>query len=193
LPPEDTNKGWNRKLYLHTDQSFLKNDFHCVQSWITALDVNEGDATLAFLEKSHKFHAEMGQVFNLKQKEDWFKLENQHETFCQQKGCPLVKIKCPKGSLVLWDSRTIHCGVEPIKGRLKPNLRCVIYLCYIPRMKFSNKDLEKKRNWFNELRTCGHSGKVFPKTPRTYGGEVPNITHIDKPVLTDLGRKLVGF
>jgi len=51
LPPEETNKGWNRNnTWYHTDQSFTNSGFKCLQSWVTGLDVNEGDATLSFLE-----------------------------------------------------------------------------------------------------------------------------------------------
>ena len=57
MPPEVTNIGWHRKTWVHTDQSYLRNDFECIQSWATAFDVNEGDATLAFYEKSHKFQS----------------------------------------------------------------------------------------------------------------------------------------
>ena len=49
IPPEITGFGWANKtdkLWLHTDQSYLRNDFECVQGWINAYDTNEGDATL---------------------------------------------------------------------------------------------------------------------------------------------------
>ncbi len=59
IPPEITNKGWFRnKLWLHCDQSFTDNEFKCVQAWVTGLDINENDGTLAFLEKSHHYHKE---------------------------------------------------------------------------------------------------------------------------------------
>ena len=57
FPPELTNRGWFRKLWYHTDQSYLTPDFKCIQSWVTAYDVNTGDATLSFMDKSHKFHS----------------------------------------------------------------------------------------------------------------------------------------
>jgi len=109
------------------------------------------------------------------------------------KGCAYKKIKCPKGSLVLWDSRTIHCGTEALKTREKPNIRAIIYLCYMPKSIYSKTDFKKREKAFNELRTTNHWGKkLFPKTPRTYGNELPRITMIDKPVLNEIGRKLLG-
>ena len=50
FPPEITKRGWFRKQWYHTDQSFLNPEFNCIQSWVTAYDINEGDATLSFIE-----------------------------------------------------------------------------------------------------------------------------------------------
>ena len=62
LPPENTNRGWFNKQWFHTDQSFTRNDFECIQSWITSLDVEEGDATLSFMESSHLYHKDFTTV-----------------------------------------------------------------------------------------------------------------------------------
>jgi hypothetical protein len=40
FPPEETNRGFFRKSWLHCDQNFSRNNFECVQSWIT--DINRG-------------------------------------------------------------------------------------------------------------------------------------------------------
>lgn len=204
LPPETTKRGWNKQnTWLHTDQSFINNSFRCIQSWITALDVNEGDATLAFMESSNKYHKDFNTHYKVndeekykKYKDDWYKLNDEEEQFYLNKGCSYKKIKCPKGSMVFWDSRTIHCGAEAMKTRAKPNIRSIIYLCYMPRNQCSQVNLEKKKKAFNELRTTNHwasNPKLFAKNPRTYGGDMPDITIINKPILTELGTKLAGF
>ncbi len=199
MPPESTNLGWFKgNNWLHCDQSYLRNDFECVQSWINAFDTNEGDATLTFLEGSHKYHKEFKERFNIEDKDDWFKLENsdQHNFYVNEKNCKQYHIRCPAGSLVLWDSRTIHSGTEPIKERPTPNFRCVVYLCYSPRNLASNADLKKKIKAFEELRMTSHwphKIKLFAKMPRTYGGPIPNITPISKPVVNEIGRRLIGY
>lgn len=197
LPPEITNKGWfKNNVWYHTDQSYLKPDFKCIQSWVTGLDVNENDATLTFMESSNKYHSEFQKQFNINDKSDWFKLSKENEQFYLDKGCDYKCIKCPKGSLVLWDSRTIHCGVEASKIRTKPNLRAVIYLCYMPRKFCNEKQLKKKQKAFEQLRTTNHYPcdiKLFPKTPRTYGGNLPYIKNILQPKLNNLGKKLAGY
>jgi hypothetical protein len=197
LPPEITKRGWNRdNIWYHTDQSFTRNNFECVQSWITGIDVNEGDATLAFMEGSNKFHKEFSEYFEKKEKSDWYKLDKNEEAWYYQKGCENKKIKCPKGSIVFWDSRTIHCGAEAIKGRSNPNIRAVIYLCYTPSIMCNEKNRKKRIDAFESLRTCNHVPhkiKLFGKSPRTYGGPLPEITNIDKPLLSSIGYKLIGY
>lgn len=197
LPPEVTKRGYNRNnTWYHSDQSFLRNDFECIQSWVTGLDVNEGDATLSIMEGSHKFHKDLAERFAIKEKNDWFKLEREHEEYLLKVGCSYKYIKCPKGSMVLWDSRTIHCGVEPFRTRETSNSRAVVYVCYQPRATISKVQLKKKQKALEELRTTSHyplKVKLFSKEPRSYGNQLPVITQINKPVLTDLGRKLAGY
>lgn len=197
LPPEVTKRGWNKhNTWYHTDQTYTINNFMCLQSWITGLDVNDGDATLSFMEGSNKYHKECADQFQLTDKNNWYKLNKEQEQFYLEKGCVYKNIKCPKGSLVCWDSRTIHCGVEPLKTRAIPNFRAVVYLCYMPRELCSKVNLKKKQKALEELRTTSHwpcNPKLFGKTPRTYGAEIPEITKINPPVLTKLGKFLAGI
>ena len=197
IPPEVTKKGWNRNnCWLHSDQSFTENDFKCLQGWVTALDINEDDATLAFLEGSHNFHQHFAREFEITEKNNWYKLDDIEKEFYYNNECYYRKIKCPKGTLVLWDSRTIHCGVEANKGRANPNFRAIIYTCYMPRQVATKKELEKRKKAFEEMRMTSHwpcKVKLFPKMPRTYGKELPKITCIEKPKLEEIGYKLVGY
>lgn len=197
MPPETTKIGWHRQTWFHTDQSYLRNDFECIQSWVTAFDVNEGDATLAIYEQSHKYHKQFAEHFNVGDKNDWFKLDNpEYIQFYQDKGCTQKYITCPKGSMVFWDSRTIHCGIEARKNRVQPNFRCVVYLCYTPRTLSNDKELKKKIKAFEELRMTSHwphKIKLFPKMPRTYGAEVKEVVPLSPPEINELGRRLIGY
>jgi len=201
IPPENTNKGWFKKTWLHSDQSFKRNKFECMQSWVTGLDVEENDATLTILEGSNKFHKEFQDEFKTSEPGDWYKLNELEEEFYINKGCVRKNIMCPKGSLVCWDSRTIHCGVEARKslkntGREKPKFRSIVYTCYKPRLFANEKSIIKKQKAFEEMRMTSHwpcKVKLFPKNPRTWGNEMPEITKINPPVLTNLGELLAGF
>ena len=200
LPPETTQRGWNRhKTWFHTDQAPVRNDFECVQSWITARPVNRGDATLSVLESIHKYHADFEKEFQTKHKKDWYKLNpRQQEFFIKKKGCNIKNIMCPAGSLVLWDSRTIHCGIEAMRERQHPNTRIISYLCYQPRSQATSAQIKKKQKAFNERRATTHwpcKVKLFGKQPQTYGKPLPEITipEYNSIQLTDLGRRLAGF
>ena len=196
FPPEDTNRGYFRQPWLHCDQSFTRNDFECVQSWITGYDVHEDDATLLFLEKSHLYHQDFKNQYNIEKKEDWLQLSEEQIKFYLDNGCNEKRISCPAGSMVMWDSRTIHCGSEPINGRQNKTFRNVSYICMMPRKLATQANIDKKIKALNNLRTTTHWAnrtKLFSKMPRTYGGAIPNVKHINPPILTELGKKLAGY
>mgnify|MGYP001442663199 CR=1 FL=1 len=196
FPPEETKRGWFHNLWYHTDQSYVRNGFECVQSWVTGYDVDEGDATLAFMEKSNHYHKEFGETFSIQNKNDWYKLSKEEQKFYEDKGCREIKIKCSAGSMVFWDSRTIHCGCEPIKERNHKQLRNVVYVCMTPKKLATSTMIKKKQKAFNELRMTTHwphKPKLFPVHPRTYGGVLPNVTSINPPKLSSLGKKIAGF
>lgn len=197
MPPEITNFGWHKHTWFHSDQSYCRNNFECVQSWVTAFDVNENDGTLAIYEKSNRYHKEFAEHFGITDKSDWFKLETEeHKEFYRERGCVETYIKCPKGSMVFWDSRTIHCGVEPKKTREIPNFRCVAYLCYMPRHLSDAKNIAKKIKAFEESRMTNHwpcKVKLFPKTPHTYGAELKEIVELAPTEIDNIGRRLIGY
>ncbi len=196
-PHEITKRGYYKNnVWLHSDQSYLRNDFECIQSWVTAKDVDEGDATLTVLVGSHNFHRECAEEFNIEAKDDWYKLNDDEIKFYTDKGCYMLDIKCPAGSIVLWDSRTIHCGKEALKTRKKDNFRMVSYLCYTPRIMANKKVIKKRIEAFENMRTTSHwphKCKMFPKNPRTYGDTMPDVQEINFPVLNHIGMKLVGY
>lgn len=196
LPGEVTGRGFFRKTWHHCDQSFQRNTFECAQGWVTGVDVREGDATLCLYEGSHRWHKELRETFGVTEKKDWYKLTAEQEAFYVSKGCVERRIKCPKGSLVLWDSRTIHCGVEAQKGRRDPNVRVVSYVCYTPRAWCDSKMLSKKIAAFEALRMTTHwphRVTLFGKRPNTYGAKLAPTRDVAPPILTALGRRLVGY
>lgn len=200
MPPEVTGKGWSQgSFWWHTDQSYTRNQFECVQSWVTAFDVKEGDATLAVLEKSHKYHGEFAKQFDIRDTSDWFKLTtDEHLQWYQKKGCSPVHIHCPAGSMVFWDSRTIHCGTNAVKGRVlnRRAFRCIAYICMTRRQDCTEANLKKRIEAFNNMRTTNHwphKPKLNPTTPRLYDKTLQKMTPLPKPKLTALGYRLVGF
>jgi hypothetical protein len=190
LPPEKTNKGWYRnKGWLHCDQGKKRKGRVCVQGQVNLYPVNEGDATLTILEGSHLFHDEF---FTDKEVDiDWYMLDEKDINWYKEKGCKQFLIKAPIGSLILWDSRTIHAGQEPIKGREKENFRMVVYVCHLPYFFFDKRSKTRREKAFREKRVLNHwSAKMFAKDPRTYGAELKDFNTVKNPVLSRYGNIL---
>ena len=195
LAPEVTGRGWHRKGWLHCDQNPHNSKRECYQSWVTAEDIGEGDATLTVLEGSHLLHRQFNNTYELPQT-DFLQLKPEHIEWYLSHGCKERHITCPAGSMVLWDSRTIHAGRGPVKGRANPKNRYVVYVCMTPSSKLTESSLIKKRNALRKRRTsnhCPHKPKLVSKVPRTWGGVVPHIPRIPKPVLTLRGATLAGW
>ena len=220
FPPEYSNRGWDQTTLPHTDQSYVprpfvpfslsdhsepwiydtgENGFQSVQSWFTPLIVRPGDATLVFLESSHVHHARFGKERGITELGNFYELSQTELDVYLSYGCTSGKIACPPGSLVLWDSRTIHRGAKPQRGRAEPNIRFVFYICMMPRSMAVDKyyrDLaeyqmrkarggkgvgkppenpfDKRRRLFEEQRVTTHHPielEVFSKKPRVYSKE----------------------
>lgn len=221
FPPETTNKGFFRKSWYHTDQTPLDSSLKCIQSWVTAFDVDgTQDATLSVLVGSHKLHSTLKNAIDTTAatpgkngKSDWYQITpEQQRALIEYHGCTEHHISCPAGSIVYWDSRTQHCGRESLRTRAKPNFRCVAYICMLPRSMVEakptkSKSLEmakgtalakllvRRKKAFKEHRMTTHwptKCKLFGKAPQTYGAPLPKVEPFPDPVLTPLGLALVG-
>jgi hypothetical protein len=201
IPPEITKRGAysGQANWFHTDQRLSDSRSKCIQSWVTPIEVAPGDATLTVLEGSHLLHGDFATHFGYTgEKEDWHKLESQPEwDFYSERNCKRVCIACPPGSIVFWDSRTIHAGQEPLKIRPVPKFRMAIYLSYALRTDATNAMIKKKQKAFKEMRTTNHwaaNPKLFSKTPRTYGAALPTTREPIPPLnMNAVGLKLAGF
>ncbi len=197
LPCEQTGRGWYRGTsWWHTDQSYRRNEFECVQGLVNLYDVEPGDATLRVLRGSHQYHGECRERFDIQDKPDWYKLsDTQLEFYKDEKKCQDICLSARAGSLMLWDSRTIHQGVEPQRDRARENIRCALYVCMTPRSRSTAAQLKKKRKAFQDRRTTSHypnNIRLFPVNPRTYGHAIPQVD--DYPIVeTPLMRRLGGY
>ena len=71
LPPEKTGRGWfKNNSWMHCDSNMTSNETECVQSFLTANEIREGDATFTFLEGSHKLKKKVAKKFNIQDKSD---------------------------------------------------------------------------------------------------------------------------
>jgi hypothetical protein len=187
-------------LWFHLDQTAYKTELDGIQGLVTGLDVNPGDATFVYYEGSHKLIGELTEKFGIKTPSDWYPLdEKENDFFLEKCGSP-KHLTCQAGSLVIWDSRLVHCNTGPTLNRSKPNYRCVQYLSYMPKSMADQETINKRIEGFENLRTSNHYASratFFPTLPYEYrskGYRIDElITLIKRPVLTDLGLSLVGF
>ena len=192
VPPEITKEGWYEgNSWFHTDQAPNKKEFTCVQGMVTLYDINKGDATLRVLEKSCKYHDTIFDINQVDSNNNWHQYEDNEMKYFEDNKCKPVRVLAKAGDLILWDSRTAHHGIEPIRERIKQNFRAVTYVCMTPRYMTDEKNLIKKQNAFNNKRMTTHwphKIKLFSKIKKDL-----NVCEIEKPKLKEIGEKLAGF
>jgi hypothetical protein len=69
-------------------------------------------------------------------------------------------IAAPRGSLILWDSRTVHWNQHASKNRpyqSEPRVRMVGYLCYVPKARLTGEGRERRREAFEKGVSTGHN------------------------------------
>lgn len=195
-PPELTGLGWQNGGWLHADTSFI-NPKPCVQGFVNFFDVQPGDGTLTVLLRSHAQFQHVPSSLNVPDKSFvMLKTVPGLQEWYEEQGCEQVRIQAPAGSMVLWDTKTIHSGSNPLKGRASPNWRLVVYTCMMPRTLSSPKDIQRRISIFERGRMSNHYAakpQMFAALPRTYGGKLVAVKPLPTPVLTNLGRKLVGY
>lgn len=180
LPSEISGKkhfSESEKHWFHFDQSFLKPNLECVQGLVNSMNTNPGDATLKVMVGSHNCFGEYASMriddfvignggkadeAQLKKQfgENWNRVDDLE--FFTKRGCYELEIVCPRGSLVLWDSRTLHYGKQPSKDRERINFRSVVYVCMVPYTRISEYTYsskvfsERSFKYYNEGRMTNH-------------------------------------
>lgn len=213
FPPEwsdNANRGVAERgrNWAHVDQSYF-DDTPVFQSYVSEGAVLPGDATLKVLRGSHKLQLQARKFLsekyagNPKKLKDmhsnWFKLEeDEYQWYLSQ--CEEISIINPPGSIIIWDSRTIHWGVQSSRTRNRPNTRHCVYLSYSPRSYISPSKLastlKKRILAFEDMRMTthrAHDPKIVGKHPDTHGKGVPDFPPLPPPPLTELGMCLIGY
>ena len=198
-PPEITGKNWEKENWYHYDQKLKNTEFESIQSWLSVTKTNHDDATLAVMVYSNLLHSQCRKLFSIQDKDDFVMMKDYVREFTER-GCIEHRMSCSKGSLVLWDSRTLHYGALPLRNREEQNFRCVIYLCYTPRSYSDKRTLKRKYKIFGQrgkkgyLRTTNHYPHrpvMFPEIHRFADQNLP-IVSIDTPVVDECYHYLLG-
>ena len=183
----------NDKSWFHTDQAKSTafnvpsvNGWNCIQSGVNLEHSSEGDARFRVLSGSHLLHSSA--PWNGDNK-DWYKLSKDDIDWYISNGCVDMQISCPKGGMVLWDSRAIHCSTNASKDRInKGRFRFTVFVCMIPRSHLVSKTAIKRKRAFDDSRVTSHwpsKFNLFGKHPRMYG----KIDKCKTPVVHEDSRK----
>lgn len=160
--------------FIHCDQNGKKNFLSSIQGVLNVFPNGENDGGFVCIPGSHKIFYEM-----LKSKDykgDWYKFsdeEKKNELFKQT-----IKVDCPAGGMILWDSRTFHANTTPNSQSEYP--RACLYICMVPKShirkyKLDESDVINKRiSAYHEARCTNHHPilmKCFPQVPRYVLGD----------------------
>eukprot|EP01118_Nematostelium_gracile_P010113 TRINITY_DN3459_c0_g1_i1.p1 TRINITY_DN3459_c0_g1~~TRINITY_DN3459_c0_g1_i1.p1 ORF type:complete len:343 (-),score=77.07 TRINITY_DN3459_c0_g1_i1:85-1113(-) len=148
----ETKGGW-----YHVDQDYFANPgLTCYQGLVTLMDVDDSTGGLLIVPKSHqKFES----FFSKKPKprtELQFMSVNYNDLV--HLGHPVL-VSVPAGSMVIWDSRTVHCNSPFLSKEPKSRddiIRMVVYICMLPKEGVDEQVLEKRRNAVKEAITSSH-------------------------------------
>lgn len=112
-------------------------------------------------------------------------------------------ITAPRGSLILWDSRTVHWNQHPSKDRPyqdNPKVRMVGYLCYVPKARLTDEGKALRKEVFEKGASTGHNPSS-PELKYTKDHIRPGFErYLEDPSysqpkinLTPLGESLLGW
>jgi len=150
-------------IWTHTDQAPSQKGLKCYQAFVSLTENKE--RTFVVYEGSHKLHEEYCTKSGLTHNTNWQLIDPEYlETIKDKKRVLHTK----PGSLVIWDSRTFH---QNQYGTL-PEERIVQYVSYLPKEGRTQKNAEKRMDYFLERRTTSHWAypvKVNGLQPQTYG------------------------
>lgn len=109
-------------------------------------------------------------------------------------------VTAPRGSLILWDSRTVHWNQHPVKERPyrdTPKVRMVGYLCYVPKARLTDTGRSLRREAFELGVSTGHNPSYPELKPTKARPEFEQ--YLEDPSymqpkihLTQLGESLLG-
>ncbi len=133
----NSNKSW-----LHIDQSrYVGNPnggIQCVQGLVNLRDNGPNDGGLLLLEGSQNYY---NGYMNRHPLEGFNAHFNIDLTDPEISTCRPIKICAPKGHILLWDGKMVHCNVPP---KNENGLRMCIYVSMQPSIFCDDKDRKKR-------------------------------------------------
>lgn len=196
-------------------ESSLKTQPFTVQGQFLFEDSLEGDGGFYCIPKSHLRFSEFAsqlEIINAIEAPKDKRREARHEflqkffdTRTDALGNPycMKHVTAPKGSIILWDSRTVHWNQHANHDRPysdPPRVRMVGYLCYVPKARLSDAGRMQRIEAFEKGVSTGHN-PVNPELKYTNDHIYPEFRqYLEDPTytqpaihLTPLGESLLGL
>ncbi len=136
----------------YLSESSLKTKPFTIQGQFLFEDSFDGDGGFYCVPKSHlRFDEFAPQIEAIMQRETipeqgWLAQNAFLEAFFDKDDYSRKHVTAPRGSLILWDSRTVHWNQHAHNDRSAPRVRMVGYICYVPksRLQDAGKALRKE-------------------------------------------------
>lgn len=147
-------------------ESLLKTQPYTVQGQFLFEDSFEGDGGFYCIPKSHLRFTEFAPQLEQYGEEQWKEsvafIQEFFESRIDESGNPYCKkhITAPRGSLILWDSRTVHWNQHASSHRphsVSPRVRMVGYLCYVPKVRLTDEGRILRKAAFENGVSTGHN------------------------------------
>jgi len=172
--------------WLHVDQHPSRMGRHCIQGLVQITSAeHDGDASLEVVPGSHHKFSRLEVLLGRSvpaqgSRKDWVKFSDAEKQSPQLAGERLISVRAPRGSLLLWDSRTWHQGGRVRHRRPDPEPRFAIYVCMQPVLDpagLPDAEVDRKRKAFREGRATSHwpLRTVLFGGPRWKTGLVPDL------------------
>ena len=162
--------------WMHVDHT-PENKNESVQSFVSLYENTVEDGCFMVYDGSHKLFDEFFALKQVKPLNNWYRYTPEDHVWMQERGCKLVRVAAPIGSMVLWNSKTVHSSAYAMEDRARPTMRMVLYACMVPRSCVSAKTQITRRNFVMNGFTSSHSpitpkkNEVVPRHPMLKGEE----------------------
>ncbi len=195
-------------------ESLLKTKPYTIQGQFLFEDSFDGDGGFYCIPQSHlrfsEFASELETINAMEISKDERRkaryqfLKEFFDGHRDESGNPycMKHVIAPRGSLILWDSRTVHWNQHPNKDRFPTHnsrVRMVGYLCYVPKARLTDAGRILRNEAFEKGVSTGHN-PAYPELKYTKDHIYQEfIQYLEDPSyaqpkinLTPLGQSLLG-
>lgn len=204
-PHVDQGMRYNNPPIDFVSESSLRTNPYTIQGQFLFEDSFEGDGGFYCIPKSHlRFNEFAREIEALHERGksakpyllEFFKsgMDNAGNTYCMK------HVTATRGSLILWDSRTVHWNQHPQKDRAPPpKVRMVGYVCYVPKSRLTKEGMDLRKEAFEKGVSTGHNPS-YPELKFTkdhiaeeFKLYLEDPSYIQPKIqLTELGESLLG-